>query len=668
MRLPRRWPLELRIIFPFGFFLGMAFFITNYLTLSELNTYREVLLKEELQLGRENVHYFEAIAQYNMHLAGTLVKNPRFLESLISNKEPEAFLNRQAILLSREAPFPYFVSFRQLENSSEAFWQLERQGDDLFLSGAAPVISGEKLLGFLVVSCRLKDVIHRLEHIAHFQAGLLLLDSDKRLKILKEVPFPVEEKLRKNLQYFLRQNQALKIGHQVVLLFPLRDAKGEVIGFFVRSTFSPSFYFSPYNLLKNNIFPTALLFGLALIVAIFFTRQYLCEPLRKFNDQLKEISRVIGKRLRQPVEESVLKVSGDDELANLARTINELVRELDELASFRQAIETDETPQEIYSRLARVIKKKFDFSNFVIFEVSNSQNRIEPVIVEPSCLLEECCYQEIEGRPALCRVLRRAIKASSLHFTETCEYFRDPDLNYLCLPLYTGGHVIGIIHFLLPITFRLEEKYRTILNRIEAYLQEAAPVLEAKRFAQSLREISLRDTLTGLYNRRILDDLVPQIAAGVVRRDSIMGVLMIDIDHFKIINDTYGHSFGDRILKSVASMVQDELRSSDLAIRFGGEEFLCLLVDVEEGISFAIAERIREKIETNSFVFEGQLAAVTVSIGVAEFPLDDRNLWNVISFADLALYRAKRQGRNQCVRFDRTFLLEEKPRVLNRRP
>ncbi|NPB09582.1 MAG: GGDEF domain-containing protein, partial [Thermodesulfobacteria bacterium] len=323
-------------------------------------------------------------------------------------------------------------------------------------------------------------------------------------------------------------------------------------------------------------------------------------------------------------------------------------------------------PQEIYSRLARVIKKKFDFSNFVIFEVSNNQNRVEPVVVEPPCLLEESCYQEIEGRPTLCRVFRQAVKASSLHFTETCEYFRDPDLNYLCLPLYTGGHVIGIIHFLLPITFRLEEKYRTILNRIEAYLQEAAPVLEAKRFAQSLREISLRDTLTGLYNRRILDDLVPQVAAGVARRGSIMGVLMIDIDHFKVINDTYGHSFGDRIIKSVASMIQDELRTSDLAIRFGGEEFLCLLVDVEPGMSLSVAERIRQKIESNSFVYEGRIAVVTVSIGVAEFPIDDRNLWNVITFADLALYQAKRQGRNQTVRFEREFLVEN-PRASRRK-
>ncbi len=666
MRLPPHWPLELRIIFPFGFFLGMAFLITNYLTLSELKAYREILLKEEIQLGRENIHYFDSLARHNLHLASTLAKDAHFLKLLSSGEDLTPFLHQQAILLSRGSPFPYFVSFRRLANNSEAFWQLEKEDSDLWLSGAAPVIREEKLLGFLVVSCRLRDVVHRLEHLAHIQAGLFLYDKKEGLKTLKESPFPIE-KLKEDLYHFARENRVLKIDRRIVLVFPLRNAQGELVGFFIRSTFSPSFYFSPYNLLKNNIFPTALLFGLALVVAIFFTRQYLCDPLRKFNDQLKEISRVIGKRLRQPVEESVLKVSGDDELAGLARTINELVRELDELASFRQAIETDETPQEIYSRLARVIKKKFDFSNFVIFEVSNSQNRIEPVIVEPSCLLEECCYQEIEGRPALCRVLRRAIKASSLHFTETCEYFRDPDLNYLCLPLYTGGHVIGIIHFLLPITFRLEEKYRTILNRIEAYLQEAAPVLEAKRFAQSLREISLRDTLTGLYNRRILDELVPQIAAGVLRRKSTMGVLMIDIDHFKVINDTYGHSFGDRIIKSVANMIQDELRASDLAIRFGGEEFLCLLVDIDSGISYAVAERIRQKIETHSFVYEGQMVMVTVSIGVAEFPVDDRNFWNVISFADLALYRAKRQGRNQTVRFEREFLLEERPRALRRK-
>ncbi len=601
-----------------------------------------------------------------MYLANNLVRDPRFLEIISQGNDPSSYLRQQSVLLSREALFPYLITFRSFGEDTEAFWQLERYGNDLLISGASPVIQDEKLRGFLVVSCRLKDVIHHLEHLARVPIGLFLYDPEEGLRMLKEVPLAVEKKLRREIERFLREEGVVQMDHHIALVFPLRDVKGQVIGFFVRGTFSPPFYFSPFNLLKNNIFPMALFFGLALMGAIFFTRLYLSEPLRKFNEQLKEISRVIGKRLRQPVEGSVLKVSGDDELANLARTINELVRELDELASFRQAIETDETPQEIYSRLARVIKKKFDFSNFVIFEVSNNQNRVEPVVVEPPCLLEESCYQEIEGRPTLCRVFRQAVKASSLHFTETCEYFRDPDLNYLCLPLYTGGHVIGIIHFLLPITFRLEEKYRTILNRIEAYLQEAAPVLEAKRFAQSLREISLRDTLTGLYNRRILDDLVPQVAAGVARRGSIMGVLMIDIDHFKVINDTYGHSFGDRIIKSVASMIQDELRTSDLAIRFGGEEFLCLLVDVEPGMSLSVAERIRQKIESNSFVYEGRIAVVTVSIGVAEFPIDDRNLWNVITFADLALYQAKRQGRNQTVRFEREFLVEN-PRASRRK-
>ncbi len=623
-----RLPIGLRIILPFSLLLGLAFITANWLTLGEIRNFEDWVLKEETSLAREDISYFKEVAQNNLVLARLIKKTSNF------NSLPHI-------------PYPHF--FRYLPKSSTNPLEWDLGGEEPAARGRV-VLEDGRILEIYTPLVALAEHISRRRGVNN---GLYKFEKGRLIPLKKIIPSHLLQKQPHDIASILSYNGKLFCS------VPLKNNLGETWGFYVRE--AHIFYFRDLaiSLLKRNALPTLLFLFIALGIALVLTRYFVCFPLNNLRKQLLKISQGIGKRLREEVKENVIEAHGNDEISALAHTINQLVKELDELASFRQAIEMDESTIEIYHRLRQVFISKFQLSNFIIFEISNSKNRITPAVIEPPSLAEEICLRDINQNPKLCRVFRSASKATSFHFTETCEYFRHREINYICLPLCVGGKVIGIIHFLLPLQYALKEKQKAIMEKVLAYIQEAAPIIEAKRFAESLKEVSLRDTLTGLYNRRVLEDLIPQVAAGIIRRESNLGIIMFDIDHFKVLNDTYGHSFGDKVLAKIGDIVKFQLRKGDFAIRFGGEEFLLLLIDVKSESTMQVAERLRQHIETSAFVFEGKMATVTVSAGVAEFPKDDTNLWNVINFADVALYQAKKTGRNKVVRFQKRFLVED---------
>jgi len=174
-------------------------------------------------------------------------------------------------------------------------------------------------------------------------------------------------------------------------------------------------------------------------------------------------------------------------------------------------------------------------------------------------------------------------------------------------------------------------------HRLNAELQEAII---------TIREISIRDVLTGLYNRRHLMDMLEAEKKRADRAGRLFAVAILDIDHFKRINDSYGHPNGDIVLQAVAKLIQETLRGSDFCARFGGEEFVMVLQQTSEHGALACAQRVLRLIESAQFpAFENQLQ-VTASLGVSWYqPKED--ISQTISRADAALYRAKQGGRNR---------------------
>ncbi len=175
-------------------------------------------------------------------------------------------------------------------------------------------------------------------------------------------------------------------------------------------------------------------------------------------------------------------------------------------------------------------------------------------------------------------------------------------------------------------------------------------VVELNLFEET-SHFSKCDPLTGLYNRSYFEEALKSEGSRSKRHQTEFSLVFLDLDHFKKINDTLGHLAGDHVLKSIAKLIQSEKRAEDIAARFGGEEIILLLPGTEKYSALIIAERIRHKIEYLDLNFEEERIQVTVTGGVATFPLDTDIVTELVDCADRALYRAKNRGRNQIVLF-----------------
>ncbi|MBD8528234.1 diguanylate cyclase [Pseudomarimonas arenosa] len=165
---------------------------------------------------------------------------------------------------------------------------------------------------------------------------------------------------------------------------------------------------------------------------------------------------------------------------------------------------------------------------------------------------------------------------------------------------------------------------------------------------QKLHQLVVTDDLTGLYNRRFLDEYLRVQLPLAQRRGSGLAFVALDIDFFKRINDEHGHAAGDRVLAGVAAVLRQTCRSSDLIARVGGEEFLIIINDAEQGTALPFCERIRNEVAASEFDLDGTRINVTVSIGIAIFGVHADDIESLHHAADMALYAAKRAGRNRC--------------------
>jgi len=161
--------------------------------------------------------------------------------------------------------------------------------------------------------------------------------------------------------------------------------------------------------------------------------------------------------------------------------------------------------------------------------------------------------------------------------------------------------------------------------------------------------LATTDSLTGLFNRRRFMELCEQEFSRSIRYDRPLAMFMMDIDHFKHVNDDYGHDAGDRVLKSLAEISILALRGADVLGRFGGEEFGVLLPETDEESAREVAERLRQSIERASISINGITLSITVSIGVSILKPDMGSMESLLKKADIALYDAKQSGRNRVV-------------------
>jgi len=191
------------------------------------------------------------------------------------------------------------------------------------------------------------------------------------------------------------------------------------------------------------------------------------------------------------------------------------------------------------------------------------------------------------------------------------------------------------------------------VRSLQTLLELAATAIAGHELRQRLESESIRDGLTGLFNRHFMEICLASELRRAARHHSSVAVFMIDADHFKSFNDTFGHQAGDYVLRNLSEVFRASIRAEDIACRYGGEEFVIIMSDianVPESSLFERAETIREAVSKLSLRLDNQaLGPVTVSIGIATFPNDGTVVDQLLRAADQNLYRAKRAGRNLVV-------------------
>jgi diguanylate cyclase (GGDEF)-like protein len=306
-----------------------------------------------------------------------------------------------------------------------------------------------------------------------------------------------------------------------------------------------------------------------------------------------------------------------------------------------------QTSEEAYNTTAHFASRFFSGYEGGVYMLNNSKNLFEKVaawgasaLLEPVFVPDECWALRL-GREHLVDD-----PASGL----LCRHVPHPlPTGYLCMPMMAQGEAIGILH--------LQKIAAGEGDLLEATAPLAATVAEGVALAvanlklrETLRSQAIRDGLTGLFNRRYMEETLERELHRVTRLGIPLGLAMLDLDHFKKYNDTFGHHAGDELLRALGRLIRSQIREDDIACRYGGEEFLIIMPGASRQVTLERSEQLRQCVKQLHEMHPGQfLHPITISIGLAIFPDNSSSGDNLIQAADAALYRAKKAGRNRVV-------------------
>ena len=387
-------------------------------------------------------------------------------------------------------------------------------------------------------------------------------------------------------------------------------------------------------IIAKMLFATIIIMVLILIVAKIYLKPYI--------------------KLFEDLEESILKAFKGDfgshivtNLKNEAGKVANMLNQLIEIYKFKKTIELDEDKYTIYQRIIYILENKFQIKNFIVFEVKHKTKTRE-------IIFNSTQSEHLNTSISICRAFRTSTDVYSSDFENICLNCKQKLKYYICLDFEIDENFSLILH----LQAKDANEYETLKNNLQAirnYIEIAKPVIESKMLLSMLKDTSLKDPLTTLYNRRFLNELLESNIPTRVKEGCVHGVMMIDIDFFKQVNDTYGHDIGDEVIKRLALFMKKNIRNSDIAVRYGGEEFLILLINATHEKTLQIAQMISKQFSDHIFAANKETFKKTLSIGISYYPADADKLWKTIKFADEALYEAKNTGRNKIIEFKEEF-------------
>jgi diguanylate cyclase (GGDEF)-like protein len=349
----------------------------------------------------------------------------------------------------------------------------------------------------------------------------------------------------------------------------------------------------------------------------------------------------VGAELRQTYKQLSLRTS---EVEARGRTIDLLGR----MAHRLQSCRNEEELSEMVRRFAALILPGIPGALFLL---NNSRN-----VLRAAARWNDPTSTGVEFGPEDCWALRRG--QAHIFGTDEAEVIcahveATAGAGYRCFPMMAQGETLGLLYVEEPPAGENEEQkaVRATLadpHRIEIMVENIALALGNLRLRDALRSQSIRDPLTGLFNRRYLEESFNLEVIRAARTKAPISVLMVDVDHFKKFNDTFGHEAGDVVLKAVGETLAANVRRGDIACRYGGEEFTVVAPGASLEDAAKRAECVRVALAAINLVHQGRaLGPITCSIGVASHPAHGTVPADIIRAADEALYRAKQNGRNR---------------------
>lgn len=370
-------------------------------------------------------------------------------------------------------------------------------------------------------------------------------------------------------------------------------------------------------------------------------QQILEEQIRQHTAALMDANSLLESEMR---ERALAQQELNQQTERMVQELTKRSNRSTNLAKMAELLQSCSDPKDALSVVSRMAPKVFPELRCAVLLFDSTGEKLEVPADWPQSALP------VNGfTPQDCWALRsgRAHTVAAGDHTAECGHAASGQYAYCCLPLLAHGETIGILHFQM---IEPGEFPAAVMPLASMFAEQVGLSVANIQLREALRDQSIRDPLTGLYNRRYLEEMMERETRRAVRGEQGLGVLMLDLDHFKNFNDTYGHDAGDTVLRETAAFLLKSVRAEDIVCRFGGEEFIVILPVADLRVTQARAERIRSKLRELPVLHQGQsLGMVTVSVGVAELPEHGTSPKELIEAADAALYRAKREGRDRVV-------------------
>lgn len=335
----------------------------------------------------------------------------------------------------------------------------------------------------------------------------------------------------------------------------------------------------------------------------------------------------------------------------LAATVQELARRNLQMLALNETVDHLQgcaTVQEAEEVLEECVPEIFPQEAGGLYLLDGQRTALQPLVVWGAPAPTDRPFP-----PEQCQALRRNrdFWTEASHPPASCDHYRrQPEISDLCLSLRSHSQALGLLHLRVAIgddPDGAQDLKAGVLRFAVNAAEQLALTLANIQLRESLHTQAIQDPLTGLYNRRFFNDALDRELRRATRRDSSTALLMIDLDHFKRVNDERGHEAGDHLLQTVAETLRNGVRAEDVIARYGGEEFMVLLPDTGLAEGVILAERLRESFK--SLPADPPFGPFTFSVGVAARPDHGTTVEELLQAVDDALYRAKREGRDRVV-------------------